>query len=156
MHFLRLPCRCNIPYFFQCSRFPSPSGNVSFIFSGSDTMKTAPCGAAYHTQQERPASLLGKVLYWIKQLLLFLNQYCKTIKGSGDGRHTKARSGGRRACRQLFMKAQFGLGQKKTSDRSGNNRTFRKSTSHPASQLLALGPVSLSDELPVSLCFLMD
>lgn len=37
-------------------------GNLSFIFSGGDTMKAVTCGATRHTQPERPAALLAKVL----------------------------------------------------------------------------------------------
>lgn len=77
--------------YFLSSHPLSPSGNFSFIFGGGDTMKTAPCGAARHTQQERRAGLLGKVLHWINQPLLSLNQYCETIKGvRGLEAHTKA------------------------------------------------------------------
>lgn len=94
-------------------------------------MKTAPCGAAHHTQQERPAGLLGKVLYWIKQPLLFLNQYCKTIKGSRDDRHTQRPAvevEGPVGSSPWKYRVWFGS---KENSWSGNNRTFQKNTAVP-------------------------
>lgn len=124
--------------YFLYSHAVSPSGNFSFIFSGGDTMKTATCGAACHTQQERPASLLGKVLYWINQPLLFLNQYCKTIKGSRDGRHTQKPAvevEGPAGSSSWKYRVWF---RSKENSWSGNNRTFQKNTAVPPSLPAAL------------------
>jgi len=49
--------------------------------------------------------------------------------------HTKGGCRGRRACRQLFMKAVFVLAQKKTSDLEITEHSGRTQLSHPASQL---------------------
>lgn len=101
-------------------------------------MKTATCGAACHTQQEHPASLLGKVLYWINQLLLFLNQYCKTIKRSRDGRHTqKPAVEVEGPAGSSPWKCRVWLRSKENSW-SGNNRTFQKNTAVPPSLPAAL------------------
>lgn len=101
-------------------------------------MKTATCGAACHTQQEHPASLLGKVLHWINQPLLFLNQYCETIKGSRDGRHTQKPAVEVEGPAGSFPWTYRVWFRSKENSWSGNNRTFQKNTAVPPSLPAAL------------------
>lgn len=123
---------------FTCSLLPFPLGNFSFIFNSGDTMKTTTCGAPCHTQLERPTSLLGKVLYWIKQTLLFLNQYCETIKGvKARQAHTKDYYGGRGPAGSSPWKHRVWF-RSKENCWSGNNGTFRKNTAVPPSLPAAL------------------
>lgn len=118
-------------------------------------MKTATCGAACHTQQEHPASLLGKVLYWINQPLLFLNQYCKTIKGSRDARHTQKPAvevEGPAGSSPWKYRVWF---RSKENSWSGNNRTFQQNTavppSLPAALTLSVSWLSVFPSLSLSL-----
>lgn len=125
-------------------------------------MKTATCGAACHTQQGHPESLLGKVLYWINQPLLFLNQYCETIKGSRDSMHTqKPAAEVERSAGSAPWKYRFWFRSKENSW-SGNNRTFQKNTAVPLSLPAALTPsfdclsVCLSLSLWLEYCFCLS
>lgn len=148
--------------YFHCPHSACPSGN--FSFSSGDTMKTATCGATCHTQQEHPARLLGKVLRWINQLLLFLNQYCETIKGSRDGRHTQKPAVEVEGPAGSFLWTYRVWFRSKENSWSGNNRTFQKNTAVPPSLPAALtlsvswlpGCLSLGLEMFVSLCYCLS
>lgn len=109
------------------------------------------CGPP-HTARAPGASLLGKVLYWINQPLLSLNQYCETIKGvRGRQAHTKACCGGRRARGQLSPWKRRVWFRSKENSWCGNNRTFRKNTAVPPSLPAARSP-SVSLTACLSLC----